>query len=129
MVAEFNKKELRFIKKYAYGVNKQEIIRDLFKDTYNNYDVLKYDIKSKLKEECDIGMILKSYKMELFHIDDYFLIHQQHIAFGTAYNVYLDRRKNTDICHMTLKELYVKVLRCHVEMINSYKSKIQPLTG
>ncbi len=129
MVRIFNSRELLFIKKYAYGVNKQEIIKDVFMGSYDTYQESKQDFRAKLDVNCDIHMIKRSYEIQLFDIDTYFLEHQQHIAFGTAYNVYMNKASNSDQCYITLKELYVRVLRSHVEIINSYRSKVQSLTG
>ena len=87
------------------------------------------NLKIKLKVDCDVDMILKAYHLQLFDIDDYFIRHEQHIAFGTAYNTYMDMADNSIQCHVSLKELYIKVLRIHVQIIKNYKSNIKSLTG
>ncbi|MDO5978121.1 hypothetical protein [Flavivirga spongiicola] len=126
MVIKFNTKELLFIKKYAYGINSEAIKDKICLGCDDMFMALKQEFKMKLNVDCDIQMIQRSYNNNLFDIDNYFLMNQQHIAFGTAYNVYVSTKDNPVYCYnMTLKELYVKVLRAHIGIIKNYKKTLK----
>ena len=121
--------EIRFIKDFAYGKPLREIKKHICIDCDKKLMLFKRNIHKKLSIDCDFCLIHKCYKESLFNIDDHFLKTQQHIAFGTAYNIYMLKQNECMYMSFTIKELYVKVLRVHVEIINSYKSKIKSLTG
>lgn len=126
MEIKFNTKELLFIKKYAYGINSDVIKNKICMGCDDKFMALKQEFKMKLNVDCEIQMIQKSYSNNLYNIDNYFLINQQHIAFGIAYNVYLSTKDNPVYSYnMTLKELYVKVLRVHVGIIKNYKKTLE----
>ena len=118
-----NNNDLIFIINYAKGVHLDVIKEALNIDTYDELLQFKKIFKSKLGVFNDFEMIYKSYILNLFEVNDYFLINWQNIAFGTAYSIYLCEVRN-QVKGEDLKLIYMKILRMYVVIFKIHNNKI-----
>ena len=118
-----NNNDLIYIINYAKGVHLDVIKEALNIDTYDELLQFKKMFKSKLGVFNDFEMIYKSYILNLFEVNDYFLTNWQNIAFGTAYSIYLCEVRN-QVKGEDLKLIYMKILRMYVVIFKIYNNKI-----
>ena len=105
-----NYTDMFFIKRYALGFSIDQIINELSIKNNSSFFERKREIKRKLGIVNDLNIIDKAYNIGLFVVDNYFLKNTNHIAFGVAYNLYLDREYN-QISENNLSDLYSETLK------------------
>ncbi len=122
-----NYTDMFFIKRYALGFSIDQIINELSIKNNSSFFERKREIKRKLGIVNDLNIIDKAYNIGLFVVDNYFLKNTNHIAFGVAYNLYLDREYN-QISENNLSDLYSETLKILEEIIEKNEMKNKFLT-
>jgi len=109
-IDKLNLKQLFFIRKLANGVPYNIIKEELCDNSNFKILKLKNEVKVKLKAKDDIDLIKKIINSKVIEINEYFIKNQSHIAFGIAYNLYIENKGDDNSVCANLKNTYEIIL-------------------